>query len=156
MKLLFEQRFFSWFDSYDIYDEEGNTVYRVEGKLGWGHLLHILDANGNHIGTVKEVVWTFFPKFKLYMHDQFIGTIYKEFSFFKPHFHIDYNGWKVSGEIFEWDYQIIDETGNIIAEINKQLFKLTDTYVIDVKDANDALVCLMVALSIDAEKCSRK
>ena len=27
MKLLFKQRFFSWFDSYDIYDEAGNTVY---------------------------------------------------------------------------------------------------------------------------------
>ena len=27
MKLLFKQRFFSWFDSYDIYDEAGSTVY---------------------------------------------------------------------------------------------------------------------------------
>ena len=26
MKLLFKQRLFSWFDSYDIYDEFGNTV----------------------------------------------------------------------------------------------------------------------------------
>ena len=25
MKLLFKQRFFSWFDSYDIYDETGAT-----------------------------------------------------------------------------------------------------------------------------------
>ena len=31
MKLLFRQRFFSWFDSYDIYDEDGNTVYVVKG-----------------------------------------------------------------------------------------------------------------------------
>lgn len=54
MKLLFKQRFFSWFDSYDIYNEAGETVYTVEGKLSWGHCLHILDAAGNHIGTVKE------------------------------------------------------------------------------------------------------
>ena len=27
MRLLFRQRLFSWFDSYDIYDEAGNTVY---------------------------------------------------------------------------------------------------------------------------------
>ena len=26
MRLLFQQRLFSWFDSYDIYDEEGRTV----------------------------------------------------------------------------------------------------------------------------------
>ena len=39
MKLLFRQRFFSWFDSYDIYDEDGNTVYVVKGQLSWGHCL---------------------------------------------------------------------------------------------------------------------
>ena len=26
MKLLFKQRFFSWFDSYNIFDENGETV----------------------------------------------------------------------------------------------------------------------------------
>lgn len=30
MKLLFKQRFFSWFDSYDIYDEYDNTYFTVE------------------------------------------------------------------------------------------------------------------------------
>ena len=34
MKLLFKQRFFSWFDSYDIYDETGTAVYTVEGNSG--------------------------------------------------------------------------------------------------------------------------
>ena len=29
MKLLFKQRFFSWLDSYDIYDEMGNTVFPI-------------------------------------------------------------------------------------------------------------------------------
>lgn len=31
MKLLFKQRAFAWFDSYDIYDENENTVYIVKG-----------------------------------------------------------------------------------------------------------------------------
>ena len=29
MRLNFKQRFFSWLDSYDIYDEEGSTVARA-------------------------------------------------------------------------------------------------------------------------------
>jgi uncharacterized protein YxjI len=33
MKLLFKQRFFSWFDSYDIYNEAGDIVYTVKGQL---------------------------------------------------------------------------------------------------------------------------
>ena len=32
MKLLFKQRLFSWFDSYDIYDEADNTVYVVKDQ----------------------------------------------------------------------------------------------------------------------------
>ena len=36
MKLRFRQRFFSWFDSYDIYSEAGETVYTVKGELAWG------------------------------------------------------------------------------------------------------------------------
>ena len=67
MKLLFKQRFFSWFDSYDVYDEHGERVFTVEGKLGWGHVLHVLDRSGRHVGTVRERVLTLFePKFEIY------------------------------------------------------------------------------------------
>ncbi len=38
MKLLFKQRVFSWFDSYDIYDEEGNNVFTVKGDIILGPL----------------------------------------------------------------------------------------------------------------------
>ena len=54
MKLYFKQRFFSWFDSYDIYHEDGSVAYTVEGKLSWGHCLHILNPQGEHIATVQQ------------------------------------------------------------------------------------------------------
>lgn len=47
MKLLFRQRAFSWFDSYDIYDENENTVYVVKGQLSWGHCLKIYDPENS-------------------------------------------------------------------------------------------------------------
>ena len=101
MKLLFRQRFFSWFDSYDIYDEQGNVVYTVEGKLSWGHCLHILNSAGEHIGTVKERVLTFLPKFEMYMGERYVGCIQKAFTFFTPRFDIDCNGWQVRGSFLE-------------------------------------------------------
>lgn len=155
MKLLFKQRLFSWLDSYDIYDENGNTVYTVEGKLSWGHCLHILDAAGNHVGTVKEVVLTFLPKFEIYFGDTYAGCISKEFTFFKSKFNIDCNGWQVQGDFWEWDYRIVDHAGAEVATVGKELFHMTDTYVIDVNRPEDALLALMVVLAIDAEKCSR-
>ena len=155
MRLLFKQRFFSWFDSYDIYDDSGETVYTVEGKLSWGHCLHILNAAGEHIGTVQQRVLTFLPKFELYEYEQYIGQIVKEFSFFVPHFTIEGSDWEVDGQFMEWDYTIISASRGTVATISKELFNWTDTYVIDVADSADALRALMVVLAIDAEKCSR-
>lgn len=155
MKLLFKQRFFSWFDSYDIYNEDGETVYVVKGQLSWGHCLKIFDAAGNEIGTVQERVLTLLPKFEMYLGDRYVGCISKEFTFFKPKFNIDCNGWHIDGDWFEWDYQILDASGRSIATVSKELFSWTDTYVIDVAAPQDALCALMLVLAIDADKCSR-
>jgi uncharacterized protein YxjI len=155
VQLLFKQRFFSWFDSYDIYDAQGRTVFTVEGKMSWGHRLHILNADGEHIATVKQRVMTFLPRFELYEGEAYVGCITKEFSFFRPSFSVDCNGWAVDGDFMEWDYQIVDASGAVIATVSKELFHMTDTYVIDVVDPEDALHALMVVLAIDAEKDSR-
>ena len=64
MKLLFKQRAFTWFDSYDIYDENENTVYVVKGQLSWGHCLKIFDASEEHeLGTVQ-------PFFRQFIHTE--------------------------------------------------------------------------------------
>ena len=122
MKLLFKQRFFSWLDSYDIYDEYENTAYVVKGELAWGHCLKIFDAGGRELGMVKERVFTFLPKFEVYERDQMIGY----------------------------------GAGRTVAVISKELFHMTDTYVLDIANPKDALHVLMFTLAIDAEKCSRQ
>ena len=155
MKLLFKQRLFSLFDSYDIYDEAGNTVYTVKGQLSWGHCLKIYDVNGNEVGTVQERIFTMLPKFEIYEEEKYVGCISKEFSFFKPRYNIDYNGWHVEGNFMEWDYDILNVSRRQVAQVSKQLFNWTDTYVIDVNHPQDALSTLMLVLAIDAEKCSR-
>lgn len=156
MRLLFKQRFFSWFDSYDVFDETGETVYTVKGQLSWGHCLKIFDRHGAEVGTVKEKIFTFLPKFEMYVGNTYVGCISKEFTFFRPRYNIDCNGWQVEGDFFEWDYTISTASGISVASVSKQLFNWTDTYVIDVVNPADALAALMLVLSIDAEKCSRK
>lgn len=155
MKLLFKERMFTWFDSYDVYDERGNTVFVVKGELSWGHCLRIYDAHGNELGSLQEKIFTFLPKFEMYMGDNYVGCISKEFTFFVPAFDIDYNGWHVDGDFFEWDYQIKNQSGQRVADVSKELFNWTDTYTITVDNPQDALSALMVVLAIDAEKCSR-
>lgn len=75
MKLLFKERMFTWFDSYDIYDEIGESVYRVEGKMAWGHRLQIYDHTEVMIGEIREEVFTFLPCFQMYYKGEAIGEI---------------------------------------------------------------------------------
>lgn len=155
MKLLFRQKFFSWFDSYDVYDEYRNTVFTVKGQLAWGHCQKIMNAGGEELGMVKEKVLTFLPKFEIYRGNQYLGRISKEFTLFRPKFDIDFNGWHMEGNIFGWDYRILDRNGSLIATVTKELFNFTDTYSIDVVRSEDAFCALALVVAIDAEKCSR-
>lgn len=156
MKLLFKERFFSWLDSYDVFDEQGNTLYTVEGQLDWGHRLHILDSQGQHVATLREVVLTFLrPRFEIFLGEEKAGEITKELTLFKPRFDVDFRGWSVTGDFWEWDYRILDASGNQVASVSKEVWHWTDTYTIEVADPADALCALLVVLAIDAEKCSR-
>lgn len=156
MRLIFKQRLFAWFDSYDIYDEQGKTLYTVKGQLAWGHCLKIFDAQGRELGMVKQRILTFLPKFEMYMGGQYLGCISRELTLFRPKYNIECNGWRVEGNWVEWDYRVLDRFGNLIAAISKSLWNWTDTYVIDVQAPENALCALMLVLAIDAEKCSRE
>ena len=155
MKLLFKQKLFSWFDSYDIFNEAGETFYTVKGELAWGHLLRIYNNRGLAIASVKEKVFSWLPRFEMYVGEQYAGCIKKEFTFLKPKFSVDFKGWQVDGDWFEWDYNILDFSGHCVATVSKELWNWTDTYIIDVLNPEDALYVLMLVIAIDAEKCSR-
>ena len=147
---------FSWFDSYDIYGESGETVYEVKGQFSFGHHLTVYDAKGVELATLEERVFSFLPRYDVCFGERYIGCITKDVSLFAPQFTIDYNGWQVEGDLFEWDYTIVDARGEVIATVSKELFNWTDTYVIDVRQEGDVLGALMLVLAIDAEKCSRR
>lgn len=154
MRLLFKQRFFSWLDSYDIYGEDGQPLFTVEGKLSWGHKLEIYNARHDYMGRIQEEVLTFLPRFRIYVGEDYIGDIRKEFTLFRPSFELDCNGWRIDGDFFEWDYSIRNGQGGFVASVSKQLWNWTDTYSIDVADPVNTLLCLMIVLAIDAAKCS--
>lgn len=155
MKMLFKQKMFSWFDSYNIFDENNETIYSIKGQFGIGHRFKVLNKHGEEVGYVKEKLLTWLPKFNIFVNGEQIGCIKKDFALFKNKFSIDYKGWQVEGDFFGWDYRVLDKYGNKVATVSKKFFKLTDTYEIDVVDEGNALHVLLLVLAIDAEECSR-
>ena len=155
MRLLFKQRFFSWFDSYDIYDESGAVLFTVEGKLSWGHCLHHpglrRTAYRHRAGAGADLP----APVRAVRLRGLSGVPEKEFTLFTPRFVFDCSDWQVEGSWTEWDYAITSPSQGLVAAIGKELFNWTDTYVIDVEDQSNALCALMVVLAIDAEKCGK-
>ena len=156
MKLIFKQRFMTWRDSYDIFDEAGNTVYTVNSEMSWTQLAHVRGANGGYLASVKRKAWTWRPTFEIYVGPDYAGQIRRAGPVFTPHYEIDYRGWQADGDFMGFDYTITDAAGNLIAVVSKELFQWTDTYVIDVQDPDDSLYALLLVLSIDLEKACNK
>ena len=94
------------------------------------------------------------PRFALYAGEEYLGCIRKEFALFHPRFTLDCNGWEVEGSFLEWDYAVTDPAGRTVMAASKELLHWTDTYVLDIARPEDALLCLMIVLAIDAAKCS--
>ena len=51
-------------------------------------------------------------------------------------------------------FSITGAAGEQVAVISKEIFHMTDTYVLDIVNPVNALRVLMFVLAIDAEKCS--
>ena len=154
--LVIQQKIFSWFDSYDVYDLDQNPIYTIKGQLAWGHKFNIYDATtGQHVATIKEEVFKFLPTFTISILDTEVGTIKKELSLFKPRYAIDFMQWHVDGDFLGFNYSIYDPLGSTIATINKAVLSWSDTYRIDVIDPNNMLASLCLVLAIDAVNCTQ-
>lgn len=155
MQLLIKQRVFSWSDTYDIYDQNGNTKYFVKAELiSLGHRIHVYDTNRNEVGIIKQKLLSFLPVFEIEIGGVTRGRIQQQFSFFKPKYEIDFNGWRVEGNFMGWDYDVYAGCSSII-HISKELLTFGDTYVIDIANPMDELIGLMLVIAIDAANCSR-
>ena len=154
MRMRFRQRFFSWLDSYDIFDDAGAVLYTVKSRMDWGHNMSVFDQSGRVCGCLREKIWTLRPEFHIECSGPANGRIRKTWNLIHPTYHIEPCGWQAEGNFVGWDYEIRDREGGIIAQISKELLHLTDTYVIDVEDPQNALGALLFVMAIDAEKCS--
>lgn len=155
MKLLIKQRVFSWTDTYDVYDEDGNVKYFVKAEfLSLGHRLHVYDASDREVGVVKEEILSLLPVFEIEIGGRIVGKIKKRFTMFFPKYDIDFNGWQAEGDFLGWSYDVCSG-GREVAQISKEILHWGDTYVIDYPDPADEVPALLLVIAIDAANCSQ-
>ena len=156
MKLLIKQRVFSWTDTYDVYDENGEVKYFVKAEfLSLGHKLHVYDTMDNEVGLVREKLMTLLPVFEIEMDGCLQGRIEQKFTLFKPKYELDLNGWRVEGDFLGWTYDVYSGCSRVI-HITQEILHWGDTYVIDIENPEDERMGLLLVLAIDAANCRDK
>lgn len=154
MKLYIKQKVFSFNDSFVVKDEFGNDKYHVEGEIfSMGHKLHVYDRSNNEVAFIKQKLLTFMPRFEIYADTFKVGELVKKLTFFKPSYYIEGSNLSLEGHVWEHDYKLYD--GNsVIMEVYKEWFTWGVSYVLDIADPKDELLCLAVVLAVDCENCS--
>lgn len=148
MKLYVKQKVFSFRQQFSVYDAAGSPRYNVEGEFfTFVPKLHIYDTSGRERAMLQGR-FSFMPRYKVIVGGMVVAEIVKDFTWLKPRYHIEGNGWQIEGEFWAHDYTITDG-GRKIATISKQWFTWGDTYELDIADAADEITALAVMLAID-------
>ena len=155
MRLLIKQRMFTITDNYYVYGERGEVRYEVETEFfRLGHHIHVYDhRTGQEVGSIHQRLSTFLPEFEIVLGGHSQGVIRKKFTMLRPKYEVKYRGWSVEGDVFGWDYQVMQGDRRVMT-ISKELLNWTDTYSLEYQNPADELPGLLLVIAIDAVNCS--
>jgi uncharacterized protein YxjI len=148
MKLYIRQKVFSWVDRFTVMDESGQDKYFVEGEFSFAKKLHLLDTAGAEVAFIQQKVFSFLPRYFVFIGEEQIAEIVKEMTFLKQRYTIEGLGWEVTGDFWAHDYEIV-QGNRTVATIRKEWMTWGDCYELDIADERDETVALAVVLAID-------
>ncbi len=149
MKLYIKQKVFSWKDRFTVKDVSGVDRYLVEGELfSWGKKLHVMDDFGNEQAFIQQKLWSFLPRYDVFIGGRHIAEIKKEFTFLRPRYTIEGLNWMIEGDFWDHHYEIT-QCGRTVVSIQKEWFTWGDSYVLDITSPQDEIYALAVVLAID-------
>ncbi len=147
------QRLISIGEDFTIEDEQGNTVYTVDGKvMRIRETFVIEDRAGNEVATVREVKLAIRDSMKILRGGETLATIRKALiSPFRDKFGIDVAGggdMVAVGNILEHEYEI--RRGDaVVGRVSKHWFTIRDTYGVETAPGEDDGLILAIAVAID-------
>ncbi len=149
MKLYIRQKVFSFKDKFTVKDEYGQDKYMVEGEFfSLGKKLHIYDMAGNEVAFIQQKLLSFLPRYFVFVGDNQIAEIVKQFSLFRPKYEVRGLDWQVEGDFFAHNY-VIYQGNNYVVEINKEWMTWGDCYELNIAPNADEIVALATVLAID-------
>ncbi len=155
------QKYFALNDSFDITDTSGNARYICNSKMisipkkFW---LETVSGNPLYYVRKKLMYWLGYPVFKIYKGEDksggLLATVKVAYAFVGKKIKVKsetFGDMVIIGRIGNnWTFYVHkgDKKGEIIATIHKRIFKVADTYDIDITEGKDSFI-LTLAVILD-------
>ena len=150
---LMRQRMFSIGDDYWIEDEQGEHVYKIDGKaMRLRKTLIFEDADGHEILKIQERRMRLRDTMDIEdTEGRTVATVKKAMiNPIREHWHVNLDNGselKVKGNIVDHEYRI--ENGHTMASVSKKWFRVRDSYGVEVAAEADPVLMLAIAAVLD-------
>ena len=154
-QLYIKQKVFSLSGKFAVKDAEQNEVYFVEGSfMQVPKTFSIMDAARREVAMITKKTFSFLPTFFVEVQGQETVMIKKEFSFFKARYTIDAAGIEVRGQMWDMDFEVL-QNGELIGAVSKKWFTWGDSYQLDIIDEGMESLLVALVVAIDYVKASQ-
>ncbi len=154
MRYHLRERAWSLREDFLIRDDAGNAVFEVRGKFFHiGDDLVLFDRyNRQELVHIKQRVISLLPHYDIYRGGQHWASVSEQFRLFGERFKVQGdNGmvFHVDGDIWQWNFGVSDDYGNLLGRVSRQLSIFRDSYALDIADGVDAPFIIALAIVIE-------
>lgn len=153
MRYVMKQKLFAWGDDFYIRDADGRELFFVDGKaLSFGDQLSFKSLDGQELAFIRQKLLSWGATYEIYRNGALAAVVKKElFTFFSCTFMVDVPGpddLQARGDFMDHEY-VFERGGSTVATVSKQWFAWSDTYGVDIEDAEDQILVLAATVVID-------
>jgi uncharacterized protein YxjI len=154
MQYVLKQKLVSLGNNFTITDTEGREAFRVTGALATlGDKLSLADANGNELLYIEQKVFSWVGMYEISRDGKVVAEVRRNMrSFLRRRFTVELTSaenLEMVGDILAFEYAVM-RGGKKAATFTRQWLRLSDTYWIQIADAEPDVV-LMLALAVIVE-----
>ncbi len=155
MKFHIKERGWTLNEEFIVRDQDGKPAFKVKGKFFHiGDNLEIIDLHQHaEAAHIKQKVLALTPHYDIYQNDALWANLHEKLlHLFGERFKIALDSgefYHIDGNIWDWDFTVTNEHGDLLAQIGKKVSLFEDSYGVDI--AQNVDVPLMIALAITIE-----
>ncbi len=154
MRYTMKQDLISFGDDFTIQNENGDDVYRVDGKAFTlvREKLAFEDMQGNELAFIRSRIVALTDSYEILRGGEVAAVVKKDLiNVFRVGFTVDVPGpddLEAKGSLLDHEYTFT-RGGKTAATVSKKWFSIRDSYGVDIAEGEDVVLILAAAVVID-------